>query len=73
MLLEFLFWTDSVLRVFDAIERLVPEEGLVVAVTVCDDVRFAAARTVSSLSANVVWNTDKPRHTVKNSIILFIP
>ena len=44
----------------------------------CDEifdvfVRFDAARTVSASSANVVWDTDKPRHTVKNSIILFIP
>ena len=35
--------------------------------------RFVATRAVSVLSANVVWDTDKPRHTVKNSIILFIP
>jgi hypothetical protein len=39
----------------------------------CVDVRFDAARTASALSANVVWDTDKPRHTAKNSIILFIP
>ena len=35
--------------------------------------RFDAARTVFASSAIVVWDTDKPRHTVKNSIILFIP
>ena len=47
-----------------------PEE--VVAETVAV-LRFDAARTVSDVSANVVWDTDKPRHTAKNSIILFIP
>lgn len=35
--------------------------------------RLFAVRTVSDVSANVVPHTDKPRHTVKNSIILFIP
>ena len=42
-------------------------------VVVGDDVRRDAARTVSDVSANVVWDTDKPRHTAKNSIIRFIP
>ena len=42
-------------------------------VTVGVAVRFDVARTVFAVSANVVWDTDKPRHTAKNSIILFIP
>ena len=41
--------------------------------TVCVVPRFDAARAVSASLANVVWDTDKPRHTAKNSIILFIP
>jgi hypothetical protein len=36
-------------------------------------VRLFVTRVVLTLSANVVHDTDKPRHTVKNSIILFIP
>ena len=36
------------------------------------DTRFDVVRVVSDVFANVVWNTDNPRHTVKNSIILFI-
>ena len=55
--------------VFDAVAR--PEYCVVE--TVVADVLFAAARAVSASSANVVWDTDKPRHTAKNSIILFIP
>jgi hypothetical protein len=41
--------------------------------TVVVDVRLVAVRTFSELPASVVWDTDKPRHTAKNSIILFIP
>ena len=58
----------SVRFVSDATVRL----AVVFAETVVDCVRFVA-RAASSLAANVVWNTDKPRHTAKNSIILFIP
>ena len=53
----------------DATERFV--DALVE--TVVDCVLFAVRATSVALSANVVWDTDKPRHTVKNSIILFIP
>lgn len=35
--------------------------------------RFAVYRDVSAPTTAAVWNTDRPRHTVKNSIILFIP
>ena len=55
--------------VSDAMERFADD----FAETVVDCVRLVAARATSELSANVVWDTDKPRHTAKNSIILFIP
>ena len=53
----------------DVVTARLPDVVLLVIV----GVRRAAARAVSDASANVVWDTDKPRHTVKNSIILFIP
>ena len=56
----------------DATER-VADDVFEDVVVVGDTVRRDAARTVSDVSANVVWDTDKPRHTAKNSIILFIP
>ena len=63
------FWVLSFRFGVDAVARLV----VWVVVVVVAWGRFDAARTVVASSANVVWNTDKPRHTAKNSIILFIP
>ena len=35
--------------------------------------RFVVLRMFSAPTQTSVWNTDRPRHTAKNSIILFIP
>lgn len=42
-------------------------------VVVDPEFRLAVYREVSAPKTASVWNTDRPRHTVKNSIILFIP
>ena len=42
-------------------------------VAVFAEVRFAVYRDVSAPKTTSVWDTDRPRHTLKNSIILFIP
>jgi len=64
----FLFCVESDFREVVADVR---EEEVVIVVFA--PVRFDAARAASESTANVVWDTDKPRHTAKNSIILFIP
>ena len=60
---------EDVVVVDEATERLL----VCVLETETELALFDAARAVSDASANVVWDTDKPRHTAKNSIILFIP
>jgi len=42
-------------------------------VVVAVKLRFVLVRAFSDAKPIPVWNTDRPRHTAKNSIILFIP